>query len=209
MEAVLERNLGFIGYPNYSVDTNGNVWSNHSGNWKRLKLNIDNSGYYRVCLTKENDKKWFLVHRLVGLSFVANPNNKHFIDHINTIRTDNRVSNIKWVTRIENNNNPITRKRMSDAKKGKQLPIETRRKLLESLIGRKVSDDTKLKISKSNPNRKYILQYSLDGKFINEFSSIHDAKSVIGDNYKHITECCKGKRKTAGGYIWRYKKEDD
>ena len=48
-----------------------------------------------------------------------------------------------------------------------------------------------------------ILQFSKDGELIAEYSSIMEAERTTGCN--HICECCKGKRKSTGGYIWRYK----
>ena len=50
---------------------------------------------------------------------------------------------------------------------------------------------------------KTVIQYNKEMVFIKEWSSIKDASKEI--NTTHITECCKGQRKTAGGYIWRYK----
>ena len=50
---------------------------------------------------------------------------------------------------------------------------------------------------------KPVLQYTLDGQFVAEYSSIIEAEKQTG--IRHICCCCKGKRKTAGGYIWRYK----
>lgn len=41
-------------------------------------------------------------------SFIENPHKKQFVDHIDTNRSNNNVSNLRWVTRLENNNNPIT-----------------------------------------------------------------------------------------------------
>ena len=53
-------------------------------------------------------------------------------------------------------------------------------------------------------NKKPILQYDLNGNFIKEWESSSIVKLHLGIT-NHIAACCKGKRKTAGGYKWKYK----
>jgi len=64
------------------------------------------------------------VHRAVAKLFVPNPDNKVYVDHIDGNRFNNRADNLRWVTRKENNNNPITRKRISESKLGSVLTEE-------------------------------------------------------------------------------------
>ena len=90
----------------YKVSNLGNVYSYHTK--KILKQHSDKYGYRQVVLCfkgKPNCKK---VHRLVAIAFIDNPNNKPAIDHINGIKNDNKVNNLRWVTNKENSNNPIT-----------------------------------------------------------------------------------------------------
>lgn len=54
-------------------------------------------------------KKLILVHRIVWETFNGSISNGMEIDHINCIRDDNRLSNLRCVTHKQNNNNPITR----------------------------------------------------------------------------------------------------
>lgn len=100
-------------YPNYQVSNMGNVKSlnyNHTGKEKILKQCKNSKGYLNVTLVNKDGKKNYLVHRLVATAFILNskPKFKKQIDHINTDRTDNRVENLRWVTALENSNNPIT-----------------------------------------------------------------------------------------------------
>mgnify|MGYP003388271703 CR=1 FL=1 len=90
-------------YDNYTIFRNGKIWSNKMGKW--LKFSSDNK-YIRTSLTNSDGKRvnWF-VHRIIATCFIPNPENKPFVDHINRIRNDNRVENLRWVTANENANN--------------------------------------------------------------------------------------------------------
>ena len=66
------------------------------------KLTKDNKGYYRKCLLNHGYKKSERIHRLVAKHFIPNPQNKPQINHINGIKTDNRVENLEWATNGEN-----------------------------------------------------------------------------------------------------------
>jgi len=74
--------------------------------------------YLCVSLTKDGKLKTFKVHRLVAETFISNPENKPCIDHINTINTDNHIENLRWCTIRENNNNPLTKYKISIAQMG-------------------------------------------------------------------------------------------
>ena len=76
-------------------------------------------------------------------------------------------------------------------RKGKESPM----------YGRKPSENTLLS------HRKVIFQFSLDGEFIKEFSSIKEASGEIGISKPAIVHCLKGETKKAGGYKWKYKYE--
>jgi hypothetical protein len=88
-------------FENYFVDKAGNVFSNRQGKLKKLSLILTKYGYYEVtlCGEKQVRKK---IHRLIGEVFIPNPDNKLQINHINGIKTDNRVENLEWVTSQEN-----------------------------------------------------------------------------------------------------------
>lgn len=79
-----------------------------------------------------------------------------------------------------------SKKRMSEAKTGKPLSEETRKKMSES------------------HGVNGILQFSKDGEFIAEYPSTKEAERRTGCYHGHICKCCKGKLKSVGGYIWMY-----
>ncbi len=85
----------------------------------------------------------------------------------------------------------------------KKLPDETRRKISESKKGEKNYNFGKF--GKDHHRSKAILQFTKDRKFIAEFGSIMEAERITGIHNGNITQCCKGKRKTAGNYFWRHK----
>ena len=79
---------------------------------KILRQKIDRYGYPGVVLTKDKKRKDWKVHRLVALTFIDNPLNKPSVDHKNTVRTDNRVENLRWLTQKEQlNDNELSKER--------------------------------------------------------------------------------------------------
>ena len=88
----------------YEVSTFGNV--RRVGAAVNLKpwVNKDNN-YLTVGLCKNDIRKKIVIHRLVACTFIPNPEGKPCVDHINRIRTDNRLENLRWVTYAENNIN--------------------------------------------------------------------------------------------------------
>ena len=188
----------------YQVSSNGRVKSlnyRKTGKEKILKQTICKNGYSRVLLSKNGIQKLKIVHRLVAEVFIPNPDNKPEIDHINCNRSDNRIENLKWCTRKENCNNPITLKNFSNASKNKIVSDNTKLKISLSNKGRKPSQETIEKFIKSKS--KSILQFTLDGDFIRNWDSATIAEKEIGTG-GNISKCCRGIYKSMYGYKWGY-----
>lgn len=103
--------------------------------------NQEHKRYYMIC--------GMLVHRMVALLFVPNPDNKPQIDHINTNKHDNRAINLRWVTPKENSNNSLTKLHQSIANKEAQNRPEVKLNNSNKHKNRKLTKEHKHKTSLS------------------------------------------------------------
>lgn len=170
----------------YQVSNLGRVKSLKWNKERILKLRLDSNGYLTVGLCKDGKLTTKIVHRLVAEAFIDNPENLPEVDHLSTVRTDNRVSNLSWCTRTENRRNPKSIEHYSECKKGEKAPMYG-------------------KFGKEHNCSKPILQYSLDGELVGEWDCGMDVQRELGIKQQNISNCCRGKLKTAYGFIWRYK----
>ena len=104
--------VGFEEY--YLVSDSGQVWSIRRH--RALKPKIDRYGYEVVALSIKGVLHHRTIHRLVAQSFMPNPQNLPTVNHINEIKTDNRVSNLEWTSVADNINHGTRNKRMADTK---------------------------------------------------------------------------------------------
>lgn len=80
----------------YRIDKLGNIFSLKKQIY--LKPNLNKDGYAYVMI----NKKQRLIHRLVAITFIDNPNNFKEVNHKNEIKNDNRVENLEWCSRKYN-----------------------------------------------------------------------------------------------------------
>lgn len=88
------------GFEDYLVSDEGRIYSLKTKKFR--KPTKTSKGYLQVNLSKSGKVKRFLVHRLVAEAFIPNPLNLDTVDHINNIKTDNRVENLQWLSREDN-----------------------------------------------------------------------------------------------------------
>ena len=105
--------LGYVG--SYWVDTAGNVFSVKSN--KYMKPDRINYGYLRVGLFKNGKQKHYLVHRLVAMTYLDNPDNLPCVNHKNCITDDNRLENLEWCTQLYNNQSKNTSRSIGSIRK--------------------------------------------------------------------------------------------
>lgn len=85
----------------YLVSNLGNVKMNIP-NKKHRKPYKATTGYNVISIVESGKTKIYSIHRLVANAFIENPLNKKFVNHINGIKTDNKIENLEWCTRLEN-----------------------------------------------------------------------------------------------------------
>ena len=90
-------------YPNYSINKDGVVLNIKKNKPVQTQLTYD--GYKSLKLYNDGKSKRFTIHRLLGLHFIPLVEGKDIMDHINRNKLDNRLENLRWVNKSENNSN--------------------------------------------------------------------------------------------------------
>lgn len=180
----------------YEVSNYGNVRSIQFHGKKKIKIMTqytDKRGYKFVKLRDwhNNIAGPFSVHRLVANAFIENPENKPYIDHIDTNPSNNLVTNLKWVTHLENQNNPITLD-----------------KLRKNITAYNKSEAHKLDMQRTQGHS--VLQYDKKtGKFIAEYPSMAEAAMILNTTTTCVKRVCDGERKFHRNWIFKYKDKNE
>lgn len=141
---------------------------------KILKNVFDKDGYCLINLYKNNKSKTFKIHRLVALHFIENTLNKEQVNHINGIKTDNRIENLEWCTHSENMKHALINK-LKIPLKGENCKVS---KLTDKIV---IEILTKKKESNGKRNwgaKEICLKYNIKSTCISEV--------VSRRNWKHI-----------------------
>jgi hypothetical protein len=163
---------------NYKVDFLGNVYGLDG---RVLKSTKDNKGYLRVGLTINGKLCTKKVHRLIAQTFISNTLNKPFVNHINGIKSDNRVENLEWVTAKENTKHAIENGLFYFNTSEQSININTKK---GSLNGMSILNEQEvIEIRKKFKPRKYTrkmlsLEYNVTENCIKDI--------IIRKSWKHI-----------------------
>ena len=175
---------------------NGNGYKNNSKMWKDIQNSDWNKDWEHNIMGKFEDKQEALNVEEMFIWLFNSTN-----DGYNTSAYSSHSCK----------HSEESKRKMSEAKIGITFSEEHKKKISEALSGEKAywygkhhSEESKQKMSENRPS-KPVLQYSKDEELIAEYSSIHEAERQTGCKNQNICNCCKGERKSTGGYIWKYK----
>jgi len=87
------------GYENYTISRDGKVWSKKKKIYRKCYTSTE--GYLQLGLTKDGKQKYFLLHRLLAIAYIDNPEGKTTVDHKDRNRLNNNLDNLRWATRTE------------------------------------------------------------------------------------------------------------
>lgn len=210
----------------YEVDTTGQV-RRIDGSFPHRSP--DKDGYFRVSIRIAPKKyKTVKIHRLVALAFIPNPTGKPCVDHIDSDRQNNNVSNLRWATVAENNgtdhvrgirrakwlssDNPSNKRKGTDAVWfGRHHTEATKRLISMKNKGRKRTAEQVEALRQFNTGRrniacyKKIKQYTVNGDFVRAWDCIRDAEiALVGHSSGMVSRCLRGKAPSAYGFRWEY-----
>lgn len=166
----------------YQVSNLGRVKSIKFTENKILKFWCKKQWYCQYVLSLNWKKKNLLWHRLVLMTFKWI--SKLDINHKNWIKNDNRLENLEYCTKSEN-----------------QLH---RYQVLKKLWWFNFNHYNKWQFWEKNIKSKIVFQYNLDWKLLNAYKWVREIARKLWLSHACISNCCNWKRKTAWRFIWKY-----
>lgn len=197
------------GYEDYEISNTGLV----RRGCKILNPSNNSKGYLRVGLSKNGKTTCLYIHRLVAIAFLDKDDDKDIVDHINGIRGDNRVENLRWCTIQENLTFPLAKENRSRSQINVWRNDEYRKRMCA--IAKEVRSNKEYRENMSRLKKDFykthkpynitpICRYSDDLILEKEYDTISE---VANDGYdpSFVCKVCRGKKSKAYGKIWKYK----
>ena len=110
------------GFENYEVSNLGKVRNIKSG--RILKPQLTKNGYLKHFLYKNNKQKHLLLHRIIAIAFIDNPEAKPQVNHIDENKLNNDLSNLEWCTIRENAVHGTRTKRIAEKRSKKVVQLD-------------------------------------------------------------------------------------
>lgn len=177
--------LGYEGY--YQISSYGRIKSVERkvvkkmfGNTRIVKSKIctvlySKQGYCRVRLSKEGKNIKYLIHRLVALAFIPNPENKPQVNHKDGNKSKNHKNNLEWATRSEN--------------------MQHASKILKKVFGKNEKGKNWYSANGiANPASKKVNMFDKNGNLLGEYNSAWEAEEKNGLTHGMVSQYCNGKR---------------
>ena len=193
MEEIWKDVVGFEDA--YQVSSLGNVrskdrtvvterYKNRKQKGQNIKLRYDKDGYLTFNAKWNGKNKILKVHREVAKCFIENNESLPCIDHIDGVRDNNVVTNLRWCTSNQNANFDLAKKNKSIATKNSYIGNDSlREKRRETFME-----------SSRRPIEVYV-----NGKFLNTFNSQREAARELGISESTISACIYGRIKSSKG----------
>lgn len=185
MEEIWKDIKGYEGI--YQVSNKGNVRGVvRPGSSGQILTPIKSShGYYGVMLYNHRKYKHATIHRLVAEAFIPNPEGKRTVNHMDGDKGNNAVSNLEWMTHGENHKHAYR----TGLKK-----VSEKQRVAASITGKRTCE----------LNRRKTPVMSFADGLVCEYSSAHEAARQVGGSASPIIACCRGKKATYKGRVWKY-----
>lgn len=190
MNLIVKNLLGYEGL--YLIDSLGNIvscprqqGSRFVNQYKILGTKVNKFGYKEVALSKDGRTKTVLLHRLIAIHFVPNPDNLPVVNHKNGIKTDNRIENLEWVTRSQN----------------------TKHAYVNNLGGFRDFSNAGIKAMNENTQYVSILLVAPDGQEL-QFESAREAAKHLGTTNDEVTRAIRKSQRVKGHYAFGLKNSD-
>lgn len=171
-------------FEGYFINVDGQIKSKRSFKGTKeiiLKGSKNQQGYKTISMIKNGKVYTKTLHRLLMETFKPNINNLPCINHIDGNILNNSLDNLEWCTYGHNEKEAYKLGLKKPAWKGK-TDIQ-------------------------HPNSKKVNQYDLDDNLIKKWNCISTIEKELGISVTSICNCCSGRSKKAGNFIWRYANE--